>query len=182
MTMEKNENMKNIVQNGTILGVIGVIIGLLTYIIDVAMFANLWFGLFMIAITLALVFVFSFRNRSSVGGYISFQQAFIFSFGILAVGGLIGSLFNLILFGLIDPDSVQVIAEASVENTEKWLENANMSDDQIDETLDQVESDTAGRFTPWGITKGYFIALIVYAVLSLIVGAIVKRKEQQREI
>ncbi len=180
--MEKNESIKKMIQDGSILGVIGVIIGLITYIIDVELNANLFYGLGLIAFTLVLVFVFAFRNRAAQGGYIEFNKAFLHSFGLLAVAGLIGTVFNLILFSVIDPDSVQVIADAAVENTEKWLPTDQMSDDDIDKTLADVETDTIGRFTAWGMVKQYLIGLIIYAVLSLIVGAVVKKKEQQREI
>lgn len=180
--MESNDSMKQIIKDGAIFGLLSVIIGLLSYIVDVTAFASLKYLAFILVFSFAVVFVFSVRNRKALGGYISFKNAFIYSFGILAVAGLIGTLFNLLLFVVIDPGAVDVIVQASLDNTEALMERFDTPDDAIDEALDQAEQDTYDRFTALGMIKGYFIAWVFYGIVALIVGAIVKRKEQERDI
>ncbi len=164
-------------KSAAILGGIGIIIGLLVYIINIGLMANMWFGIIMLIFSTTVVTIFGRNYRKLIGGYLSFGKSYVYSIMVFAVAGIIGTLFNILLFEVIDPDAVSIIVEAQIENSEKMMRNIGAPDAAIEESIDEMRETIPDNYTAFGQVKGYLILLIFYAVLSLISGAIIKKNE-----
>ena len=182
MSITTNDLVKPAAKSGLTLGLIGIIITLLIYFINAKLLANMWVGIVILVISLTLVVMFGMAFRKQVGGYLSFKHAFLYSLILLLVAGLIGQSFNFLLFNVIDPDLPQLVTNAALENTEAMLEKFNVPDEEMDKALERTESQMANQYKISGVMKAYFYSIIVYAIISLITGAIIKRRNPEETI
>lgn len=173
---------KAAVRSGVILGVVSIIITLLLYLIDGALLANIGIGFGILALLLILVVVFGINYRKSVGNALSYLNAFLFCLVVLVVGGLIGNIFNYILFNFIDPDLVDLITKASIDNTVSLMERFGADQNAIDEAITRTEEQLEGQYTFGGIAKQYLYSWIAYVLISALGGAIVWKRPVEEEI
>lgn len=167
---------------GVVLGVISAIITLLIYVINPALMIKWWFGLGMLVVFLGLVVYGGISYRKDIGGYIDFGPAYLHGLMALIISGLIGTLMNMLLYYVIDPNLPAVLTEAALEQTRSMMEGFGAPADSIDDALEQARAQTEGQFTMMGIMKQYFIGIIIYAVLALITGLIVRRREAVSDV
>ena len=161
-------------KSGVILGVVGILISLIVYIIDPLLMIKWWFSLSSLVLFIALVSYFGIQYREMLGGFVSFKIAYIYSILTFVLAGLIGTAFSILLFQVIDPDLPQLISEAIIEQTVEMMEGFGANQEIIDEAIE--DADPAASFTVMGQIKSFGMVLIFYAVMSLITGAIIKRK------
>lgn len=172
--------MKEAVKSGAILGLISIIFGVVVYIVDPTLFVKWWFGLIMFGLSLGLVIYFGIQYRNADhGGFLSYGEAYKHGFIVFAVGGAIGSVFNILLFNVIDPDLPQVLTQATIDQTYAMMQAFGAPESALDEQMEALENDIPKQFSPLGTLKGYGFALIGYAVLALISAAIVKKKQPE---
>ena len=169
-------------KSGLTLGLIGIILTLLIYFINAKLLANIWVGVVILVVSLVLVVIFGINYRKQVGGYLSFKHAFLFSLILLLVAGLIGQSFNFILFNVIDSDLPEVVTDAALENTERMMEKFNVPDEEVDKALERTEAQMANQYKISGVVKAYLYSIIIYAIISLITGAIIKRRNPEETI
>ena len=100
------------------------------------------------------------------------MQAFV-------VAGLIGTIFRILLFTVIDTELAEIVTEKAVENTAAMMESFGTPEEAIDQALEDARTSTMESFTVAGNLKGFGFAVIFYAVFSLITGAIIKKKEPE---
>ncbi len=162
-------------KSGVIMGVLGILISLVVYIIDPLLMIKWWFSLFSLVLFIALVTYYGMQYRELTGGYLSFKKAYIYSFLAFVVAGILGLVFNIFLFHVIDPDLPEMISDAIVEQTVEMMEGFGANQEVIDQAIE--DADTAASFTLVGQIKSFGMVLIFYALMSLISGAIIKRKE-----
>ncbi len=182
MSTNQNELLKAAAKSGLTLGLIGIILTLLIYFINAKLLANMWVGITILIVSLALVVMFGVAYRKQVGGYLSFKEAFLYSLVLLLVAGLIGQSFNYLLFNVIDPDLPQLVTDAALDNTERMLEKFNVPDEEMDKALERTESQMANQYKISGVAKAYLYSIVIYAVISLITGAIIKRRNPEETI
>ena len=176
--MEKNNLFNHALKFGFIIGIINIIIGVLAYMIGEALMVKWWFGLLIIVINIALVVYSGNQFRSSLGGFMNFKKAFSVTFLTLLFAGVIGTAFNILLYHVIDPELPSRLLKAALEQSERMMTNLGAPADRIDEQMAVLEGRLEGQFTLWGQLKAFGIGIIVYAVLSLILGAILKKSEK----
>lgn len=169
------------IKSGLIIGVILVVLTLLLYIVDSTLLASTWVGIFTFVLLLVLVSYFGIQHRKEIGGFLSFGNAWVYSMQVFVAAGIIGTLFNIILYNVVDPELPAIVADQSVENAESMMQGFGMPEDQLDEALEKTREDTIERFGITGSLIGFLYGLIVYAILSLITGAIIKKKEPELE-
>ena len=163
---------------GLIIGVFGILFGIIIYIIDVSMLGSMKVGIGMMIFSIALVIYAGIQCRKDLGGFMSYKDGWIHGFITLAIAGLLSTLFQILLFNVIDTEAVEIVVREVVGNAEEMMEKFGMPEDQMGEALDKTESDTFDRFKPVGALMGYMWALIVYAILALIAGAISMKKNK----
>lgn len=168
------------IKSGIIVAVISIVITLLLYIVNAAMLVSMWMMLLFL-VFVGLVAYFGIQHRNEEGGYMSFGKAWVYSMQVFVITGIIATIFNLLLYNVIDPELPELLADQSVENAESMMRNFGMPEEQMDEALEKTRTDTLDRFTVMGSIKGLLYGLIIYAILSLISGAIIKKNEPELE-
>jgi hypothetical protein len=112
----------------------------------------------------------------------SFGTAFNFSFIAILISGLIGLFGQIILFQVVDPELPGVLADKSFQTTIEMMEKFGASADSLPpDQLEKMKQDTMSNFTLTGQLKGFGIGIIFYAIIALILGAILKKKDKSLE-
>ena len=173
--------MKNALKPGALLGLINIVIALLIYIIEPTLMVKWWFGLIILVLNVGLVIYFGLDFRKLNGNVLSFKSAFLYCLTIFVFAGILGTIFNIVLFNIVDVELSTLLADATVQQTEQMMRGFGASEDQIDESLPGLKEDTILRFTILGQLKTFGWTLLFYLVLALIVGAIAKRKRPEFE-
>ena len=167
------------VKPGLTIGLIALALTFIIYFIDSGSLISAWFGFANLAIFFALIFYFGRQYRNELGGFINFGDAFKFSFVTILISGLVGTLGQMLLYHVVDPSLPQLLAEQSLENTLATMERFGASADALGpEQLDEMRTGVEESFTVTGQVKAFGIALILYAIVALIVAAILKKKDK----
>ncbi len=182
---EETESAKSPIQHaakfGAILGVIGAIITLLLYVINPALLINIWM-LALLLVYIALVVYGGITYRKEIGGYIDFGPAYLHGFITFVVMGLISLLINFLLYNIVDSSLPEVLTDASMEQTASMMERFGAPESAIEDALEQQRPEIEAGFTNFGLIKGFFTSLIFYAVICLITGLIVRRREKVSDV
>ena len=170
---------QNAIRSGLIIGVIGIIISLLLYIINVALFANWWLMITLGVVNLVLITVFGIKYRNENEGFITFKESYIYSVISMIVFVLIGTIFSYVLFNIVNPDLPEIIADIAIKNAEAMMEKFGTSEEIMDEAIEKSRQDTLDGFTPVGLFKGGGIRILVNLAVCLIIAAIVKKNKPE---
>lgn len=167
--------VKNALQNGLILGGIAVVYAL---IMTFFMGGDSWLTMMLLGLGFFIVFIvliimWAIKYRKSQNNILSYGNALLYILIVWAVSSTMSSTFNFVYSTVINPDYAERIIDMSISQTEEWLVNSGMSDEEIEEVLIQVEEDTMNSFTFGGMLKsllwGYVVAAIFSALISLFV-------------
>ncbi|MFT4741117.1 MAG: hypothetical protein ACJAT1_000882 [Marivirga sp.] len=176
---EIQNNSTHSIKWGVISGVISILITLIIYIVDISLFTAGWVGILMIAISIFIVFYASIDYRKLQGGFMTFGQAFLHAFALLAIAGLLDVTFRYLLFNIIDPEAAVYLAEKQLEATMKVMESFGAGGNTA--SMDGIAKGFQDQYKIGTMAIGYATALIVYAVGASIVGAITKKKNQETD-
>ncbi len=132
-------------------------------------------------LNLTLIAVFGVKYRNEIGGFMSFKDAYVYSLITMVVMVLVGTLFSIVMFNVVDPGISETVADAVAENTESMMRNFGAPEDGMDEAIDKARADTLDRFTMVGMIKGAGIRILINVVFCLILGAIIKKNEPELE-
>ncbi|MDN4166974.1 DUF4199 domain-containing protein [Cytophagales bacterium LB-30] len=176
--MEETVSLKNhAIKWGVILGVISLMITLVVYIIDYSLMAKGSFGFAALALSIGIVVYSGILYRREIGGYMSFKDAFLVTFIVLVLSGLIGTVFNMLLFNVIDPELAVNMKEVMLDNTAATMESFGAPADAIDEAIANMEEQEF--YTPAKIATQFGWSLIVFAIIAAIIGLIIKKNEPE---
>ena len=176
--MEKNTLFNHSLKFGFIIGIVGIIIGVLAYMAGESLMVKWWFGIIILVINIGLIIYSGLQYRASIGGYMNFKTAFSVTFLTFLVAGILGTIFTIILYQVIDPELPGRLTKAAIEQTEQMMSNFGAPQETIDEQMVAIEERMVNQFSLMGQIKGFGIALIIYAVVGLIIGAIIKKSEK----
>ena len=154
---------------------ISVVIWVGNVIESMGIFGSALIGLFSFVITFFMLFFFtkSYRNKE-LNGIISFKDAFLFAFLVVIFSTLITTVYNYIFHTLIDPEYMKNVMAVMQQKTMDYMEKVGAPEAQIEKTLEKfAEIPTVWKTLKQGILYG----LIGGSIISLIVAAIVKKKE-----
>jgi hypothetical protein len=140
---------------GVTLGVVAMIVIMSAYAIDYTIIASFKFlGPFLL-LCIVVVVVSGIQYRKEAGGYLSYQRAFTHGFVVFATYGVVSTLFNMLLYNVIDIDLGQKVADEMTRNF--------------------ASPQGADQFTPlgqiWNLVKG----LVGFAVIALLTALIVRK-------
>jgi len=170
---------KHALKNGVILSGISIILVLIIYVIDVTLLAKWYVGIGVFVLSMTLVSYFGIQYRKEIGGYLGFKGSFMYSYLTFIVAGFVSTIFNILLYTVIDPELPHIILEASLENTEQILRSFGAPDSAIDEAIAKMEVDIPAQLSAMGQVKFYGWALLIYLGLSLITGLIIRKNEPE---
>lgn len=167
--------LRHALRFGAIMGGIGIVITLLIYAIDYTIMAGMSFGLLLFAFYIGMVIYGGINYRNQSGGYISYGKAFQHGYVALLVSGIIGTVFSILLYTVIDPDLPENLTDAVIENTEEMMRKFGAPEDSIEPQLDKMREEMPARFSAIGSIKQFGWGLLIYAVLSAITSLFVKK-------
>jgi hypothetical protein len=171
--------IQSAVKPGLTIGLVTLVLSYLAYFVDSSYLASGYFGLVVLVLFFALIIYFGKEYRKEVGGFMSFGTAFKFSFFAILISGVIGLVGNILLFQVIDPTLPQVLGELTFESQLEMMEGFGQNPDSMPtETLEQMREASASSFTLAGQLKAFGFGLIFYAIIALILGAILKKKDK----
>ncbi|MHA7131051.1 DUF4199 domain-containing protein [Algoriphagus namhaensis] len=176
---EQQSPFQAAVKPGLTIGLISLALTYLVYFIDSSLLISGWFGLVALVVFFVLIIYFGRQYRSSLGGFMTFGTAFNFSFIAIVISGLVGLVGQILLYQVIDPSLPEVLAEQSVENTLSMMERFGAPAESMGtEQINEIRNATLDGFTLTGQLKNFGIALVVYAIIALILGAILKKRDK----
>lgn len=174
----KESPFKAGLNSGLILGIISVVISYILYFVDPTLMVAWYVGIGILVLYFGLIIYFGGQYRSSTGGFMSFGTAFNFAFVALVVSGIISMLGSLLLFNVVDPALPGVLIESQMETQMAMLEKFGAADAMTSEQIDEIRSGLENGYTITGQIKAFGYLLIAYAVLALILGAILKKRDK----
>jgi len=164
---------------GFILAAVSVVISLTLHFINpVMLYTNFALPFIILIIFIVLLVFVGITIRKEIGGYWTFGEAFKSFLIISLILALVAVLYNILLMTVIDPDLPSKAATAIGESQRAMMEKFGMASEQIDEALEKagnMEEKLAPTFKN-SITS-FGVSLALYGVLSLILAAILKKKE-----
>ena len=171
--------IQSAVKPGLTIGLLTLVLSYLAYFIDSSYLASGYFGLVVLVIFFALIIYFGKEFRKELGGFMSFGTAFNFSFFAILISGVIGLIGNMLLFQVIDPSLPQVLGELTFEAQLEMMGKFGASPDSLaPEVLDEMREASASNFTLVGQLKAFGFGLVAYAIIALILGAILKKRDK----
>lgn len=167
------------IKPGFTMGLVALAVTYIAYFIDSSLMASGWFALVALIIFFALAIYFGIQYRTELGGFMSFGTAFNFSFIAIVISGLVSLVGQILLFQVIDPSLPQVLAEVTFENSLKMMESFGQNPDSMPtEALDKLKQQSESSFTLGGQIKNFGFGLIGYAIIALILAAILKKRDK----
>ncbi|TSD66570.1 DUF4199 domain-containing protein [Inquilinus sp. KBS0705] len=159
---------------GLLIGAISIVFTLIFWVINPLMqYTNTFVSLLMFVIIIALLVVFGLEVRKAAGGYWTFGDAFKCLFIMSVYISVLTIVFNYILFNFIDPTLASRVSEALSAKLTEQLSNSGMSQDKIDEFTKSLDGKFNATIKNEATNLG--IGLIIYAVIDLIIAAIIKK-------
>jgi len=178
---EKIDLKSHILRYSLILGVVSGVFIILLYLIDYNLMLNYWVSALPMVLWIGLPIYAGIALRKQNGGLLPFKTAFVSSFAIIAIGVIVSTLFNVLLYQVIDPELPAKMQALMIEKQTAMLEGFGMEQDQIDAQMAKLEEDPMFSLGKQ-LTTGLMTALIGGAIFALITGAIVKKNPTEIEV
>lgn len=170
------ENIKKIaLKNGGYLGGVLILITLFAYLYNWDLLLKSWFQLLKFGLVILLAVFSTMTARRENPAAFSFRDAFTAYFIPIALGLFAFTIFNSLLFDLIDGQAGHYISQMSIEEHRKQLEAIGKDADKINQTISSLKK--SDQFSILNQLQGYIMNLILYCIPGIIVAAIFKKKK-----
>ncbi len=166
---------KHAISQGVIGGLILVAINLLIYVIDPMLMANWWLTLVFIPLIFVVLLVIGLNIRKAEGGYLKFGKAFLSVFIAALIMSLLSTIWNIVLFNVVDPGLAEALMETMADKMLAMMERLGAPVEDIEDEMQKGFEEAAAQFQISGQILGFFTGAFWWALGALIVGAIVKK-------
>ena len=177
MDSHKFNYNEEVIKGGMLLGGVSILLTMTVYLINIELMVEWWFGILNLLISLILVIYLGINYRNINNGFISFGNAFKFSFLILIISYLVGIIFQILLYNIIDPSLPEVIKQLTVEMTVEMMESFGTPDEAIDAAIVGIEQWIEEGTTPLGILKSTPWGTLFIAIFAAIASLIIKKNK-----
>ncbi len=160
---------------GIIGGALCIIYNLLLYFINVELLVSFSLGLVYWVIIFGAMIMGGLAIRKDNGGYLRFGKAFLSVLVIAAIILVLRTIFEYVLYNVIDNTLPEFLAERSIEIAVSWMEKFGAPPSVIEEQMPEIMEATMDTFTLTGMIISIFKYICGWALVSLILGLIVKR-------
>ena len=157
-------------------GVVSAYIALL-YSAGMETFSNWWYSALMYPVSIGLICYFSIqlRNKNQDQPF-AFKHAFIVILSMLMLATLVSTLWNIVLFNVIDESLAKELSVRILEETEETMQKWGAPEKAIKDTLKEMR-DLPEQFKPVAQLLGWLKGGLFMAIVSLICASFIKRKE-----
>lgn len=176
----KNSLFISALKAGLIIGAVSIVMFLIMYVADIKPVGIMMPIIIMvigIAISIIILVVLFKKFRTTIGGFISFGDSFLYCFIAFAVSVIISQLFSYLFVMFIEPDYYKHIMDAQKAWMETYLAG-KMPEEKIAEQLDKLDAQTAKMGSFSTVLKNLLGSLVVSGIIALIVGAVMKKKPE----
>lgn len=161
---------------GLILGFAQIAINLILYIIDKELMVSFWVGLLTLAVSIIII-VMPVRQFKRDNGSILFKEAFLICLITMAGAGLISTVFNYVLYNIIDPDLSTFIKEQTIQKTVSVMEKFGASEEDIAKSIEGMNQQDFS-FSAKRLGSQYLWAIVFSSIPALIIAAIMRTKQK----
>lgn len=165
---------KNSVNYGFIFGLVSITITSIIYISDVQLFLSGWITFLKVVIFLVIAIVLLTKTKKQLHDKYPFKEAFTTYFISAAIGILIATMFEIILFNFIEPSLKDTLKEMSIKFTVNLLEKFGVNSSDINKAVSEMQN--VDQFSIGEMIKGMFTYYVFAALFGLILAAIFKSK------
>lgn len=164
------------IRHGAVVGLVQVVLMLLVYLLDTTLLFNFWMGLSTWVFAFVAMYLGLKGVREQEGGLLSFTRAWGHAYIVVIAMTALVTLFNVVLYNFIDPSLVDLAIKQTLNQIE---EVALMFGDGMDleEMKGVIETSSREAMKPLGLVWAGFWSLLFYIVPTLIMAAIMRRKE-----
>jgi len=170
-----NTIKKNGVTFGIILAAYFVIRTALVYSIDLKLFVSGWFGFVDFIVLLVLTIVAIAKAKKAMGGFISFKEAFTVYFITVLIGLVTYTVFNMLLFNVIDPEAKEIVREEVITKTVETMKSFGGDSAMLKETITKMRETDSFSIPQQALGLG--MGLLMYSVIGLIVAVAMKKNK-----
>ena len=173
---EESVTLKShVIKWGLIIGAISIILNILLYVVDYTLMVQLKTLFILLAVYLGITIYAGIDYRNSLDGFLPYGKAFVHGFIVLAISALVATLFNMVLYNVIDPELPQKLTEASLENTREMMTSFGAPEESIDQAVEQARASTEKQFTLTGQLISLVSIFFFSAIMALISAIFVKK-------
>lgn len=167
---------KKLVQHGIIIGIVVSLYMALLYAAGLKYLSNWWLTVLMypISITMLCYFTVQLRNHFPDKSF-TYGRTFVTILSMAMIATLVSTLWNIILFNVIDKALAKEISNLIIEQTREMMENWGTPDSAMKETLKGMK-DLPAQFKPLAQLKSWLSGGIFLAIVAAICAAFLKRK------
>lgn len=169
---------KNGIQFGIITGAASVLITTLLYVINPELFISSWLGFVKFGIFTIIAITLLTKTKKALAGIFPFKDAFTTYFISAVIGLLIATIFEIVLFHLIDPSLKETLKELSIKFMAEFLQKLGAPSSEIKKAIDQIEN--TDQFSIGKLVQGFFIYTVLSSIFGLILAAIFKSKSSNQ--
>lgn len=160
---------------GAIIGAISIFLVIVFYVVNILFLGSFKFLILMLCVWVASVIYAGINYRNEVGGYLSYGTALLHGFIALAISGIISTIFNMVLYHVIDPELPLKLTAAIMQNTEEMMRNLGAPEGAIEEAITGMRDELPKQFTMVGMAFGCVKAFIWYAGVVVITSLFVRK-------
>ncbi|WP_179352511.1 DUF4199 domain-containing protein [Winogradskyella vidalii] len=150
---------------------------IVAYAINIALLTKWWINIALFIAILIIGIVSISKSKQLLEGFISFKQAFTTWFTTIVVGILISTAVNILLFNVIDPSAAEAVKQATIETSVAMMENFGAPQSEIEKAIVLMEEQN--QFAVGNLLKSVAWQLLFYAVIGLIIAAIMKKNNPE---
>jgi hypothetical protein len=173
-----NESVRKYgIQFGLYITLINTLYIVLGYSINLNWLVSAWGGIILFVISISLLVIATIQARKAMGGYINFKDAFSTFMTAFVVFSLINIVVSYTLFAVVDPEAAVQLKDITVQVTAERLQNFGVPEADLDAAIQELK-DTDQYALP-NLLKGFGYSFVFYAIVGLIVSAIVKKSNPE---
>jgi hypothetical protein len=173
-----NESVKKFgLQFGLYITLINTLYIIVGYAIDLTYLVSAWGGIFLFVASLTLLVLATIQARKEMGGFIDFKDAFSTFMTAFVVYSLANILLSYVLFVVVDPEAAAQLKDITIQTTAERLQSFGVPEADMDAAIEELQN--TDQYSLTNLLKGFGYSFVFYAVIGLIVSAIVKKKNPE---
>lgn len=165
---------KQSIQQGAAAGVILVVLKLVAYLVGIEAMTSGWVSFGQLVLVVAGMFMACALERKAFEGAFSFGQAFLVAWIAAVTTTFLGLGMDVMLGSVIDPELSSKMMGHTMQELEESGVFKMVPEDQFEGMLAEIE----WAMKPAGQVLSWALGLLFWGVISLIVGAIMKRSDR----
>jgi len=161
---------------GLINGGISIVFTLVLYLAGVKWFVHpiAWSGL---ALPIIIAVLGGLAQKKANGGFLTFSEGLKTAFTVFVIGSLVATIFQYVLFNIIDVPFREALTQESAEVTARMMEKFGASQDDIDKAT--TEAMSGNNYSISKMALSFAFVCILWFLFSLIIAAIIKKKKPE---